>query len=144
MLKKSIAAALLVAIVVWAEIALAPMFLMHAWHAHTAHDMTEPMAAHHHAMPAGHPCCPRIGATENASLPEFVANSLPCQEQHRCCFRQGPQSVPAPVSAQPSQEIAPAETAELSPAPNANSHVPAATAAAFGPPPDLLGMILRV
>ena len=61
MLKKSIATALLVVMVAWAEMALAPMFLMHAGHVHAAHEMSEHRAAHHHVMPAGHPCCPGLG-----------------------------------------------------------------------------------
>src|SRR5271167_1364427 len=101
MLKKSIAAALLVAMMAWAEMALAPMLFMHTGHVHAALEMSEPMAAHpaahHHVMPAGHrlPCCPGIGKTENAALLEFAASSLPCQDDHRCCFQQGPQSMPA-------------------------------------------------
>ncbi len=143
MLKKSIAAALLVVMVAWAEMALAPMFIMHALHVHPAREMAEHQATHEHAMPAGHPCCPKLGKSENAAPLEFAAGSLPCQDEHRCCFRQGPQSVPAPASAGFSREIAPARTAELSPA-QAESQVSPATAIAPGPPPGLLGMVLRV
>jgi hypothetical protein len=144
MLKKSIAAVLLMVMVAWAEMALAPMFLMHAGHVHPARDVSEQKAAHHHVMPAGHPCCPGLGKTEGAVPTEFAVSSLPCQDEHRCCFRQGPQSVPAPVSARLSREIAPAEIAELSPAHDAASHVSPATAVALGSPPGLLGMVLRV
>ncbi len=144
MLKKSIAAALLVAMVAWAEMALAPMFLMQAGHVHAAREMSERMAAHHHVMPAGHPCCPGFGKAENTDRIEFAASSLPCQDEHRCCFQQGPQSVPAPVSSRLSREIAPAEIAELSPAHDAASHVSPATAVAPGPPPGQFGMVLRV
>ena len=148
MVKKSIAAALLVVMVAWAEMALAPMLAMRDGHVHAAHEIAEHSAAHRHAMPAGHPCCPKIGKTqtEDAAPLEFAAGSLPCQDEHRCCFRQGPQSVPAPVSAghRLSQETAPAETAELSPAHDAESHVCPATAIALGPSPGVLGMVLRV
>jgi hypothetical protein len=146
MLKKSIAAALLVAMVAWAEMAMAPMFIMHAGHAHPARELAEHIAAHHHVMPAGHPCCPGLGKTENAAPLEFAASSLPYQDQHRCCFLQGPQSVPGLVSAghRLSREIAPAEIAEISLARDAQSHVSPATAVAPGPPPGLFGMILRV
>jgi hypothetical protein len=144
MLKKSIAVALLMVMVAWAEMALAPMVLMHALRVHPARDMSEHKAAHHHVMPAGHPCCPGLGKTENTAPLEFAASSLPCQDEHRCCFPQGPQSVPAPVSARLSREIAPAEIAELSPAHDAESHVSPATTVALGPPPGLLGMVLRV
>ena len=145
MLKKSIAAGLLVVMVAWAEMALAPMFAMHVWPVHPAREMSEHMAAHHHAMPAGHPCCPGLGKAANAAALEFAASSLPCQDQHRCCFLQGPQSVPAPVSAgrELSREIASAEIAEFSPTP-AEWHVSPATAVAPGPPPGRLGMVLRV
>src|SRR5208337_2693979 len=145
MVKKSIAAALLVAMVAWAEMVMAPMILMHAGHVHAAREMAEHEGAHHHAMPAGHPCCPGFGNPENIALLEFAASGLPCQEQHRCCFRQGPQSVPAPASAghRFSQEIASAEIAQLS-LTHTESHVSPATAVALGPPPGLLGMVLRV
>src|SRR5208282_519796 len=144
MVKRFIAAALLVAIMAWAKMAMAPMFVMHVWHAHPGREMAEQKATHHHAMPAGHPCCPGIGKTENADLLEFAAGSQPCQDEHRCCFRQGPLSVPAPVSAgrRLSSDIAPAEIAELSPA-RAESFVSLATAVAPGLPPSLFGMVLR-
>ncbi len=148
MFKKSIAAALLVVMVAWAEMALAPMLAMHAGHVHPAREMAEhvagQMAAHHHVMPAGHRCCPGLGKTENTAPLEFAASSLPCQDEHRCCFQQGPQSVPAPASSRPSREIVPAEIAELSPDHDAESHLSPATAVAVGPPPGQFGMVLRV
>jgi len=144
--KKHIAAALLVAMVGWAEMAVAPMLLMHAGHMHAALEMAEHKGAHQHVMPAGHPCCPGLGKTGEMAALEIAAASLPCQDQHRCCFLQGPQSVPATVGARRglSREIAAAEIAELSPAHEAESHVSVAAAAASGPPPGLLGMVLRV
>jgi len=143
--KKSIAGALLMAMVVWVEMALAPMFFMQAGHVHQAGEIAEHMAAHHHAMPAGHPCCPKISEAEAAAPIEFAAGSLPCQDEHRCCFLQGPQNVPAPVSARHnlSREIAPTEVVEFIPI-FAESHVSPTTAAAPGPPPGLLDMVLRV
>jgi hypothetical protein len=144
MRKKSIAAALLVATVAWAEMALAPMLAMVAWHVHPAREMSEQKAAHHHVMPAGHPCCPGLGKAENTTPLELAAGGLPCKDQHRCCFRQGPQSIPAPASARLSQEIVPAEIAALSLAHDAESHISPATAVALSPSPDLLGMVLRV
>jgi len=152
MLKKSIAAALLVAMVAWAEMAMAPMLAMHAGHVHPAREMAESvvrqMAAHHHVMPAGHhPCCPGLGktASDRARL-EFAASSMPCQDQHRCCFLQGPQSVPAPASAgdKLSRDVTPAEIAGLIPSSDAKSHASPATAVAPGPPPGLLDMVFRV
>jgi hypothetical protein len=151
MFKKSIAAALLVVMVAWAEMALAPMLAMHAGHVHPAREMAESvagqMATHHHVMPAGHPCCPGPGkTTSDTARLEFAASSMPCQDQHRCCFLQGPQSVPAPASAgdKLSRDVTPAEIAELIPANDAESHASPATAVAPGPPPGLLGMAFRV
>lgn len=145
MVKKSIAATLLVVLVAWAEMALAPMLAMHFWHVHPASEMSENKATHHNVMPAGHSCCPRISKPESMAALEFAAGSLPCEYQHRCCLLQGPQSVPAPVSAKQgiSQAIAPVEIREISPA-LARSRVSPATAIAPGPPPGLLGMILRI
>jgi hypothetical protein len=150
MFKKSIAAALLVVIVAWAEMALAPMLAMHSRHVHPAREMAESgtgqIAAHHHVMPAGHPCCPGLGKTGNTAPLEFAASSLPCQDEHRCCFQQGPQSVPAPASAgdKLSRDVAPEEIAVLNPAHDAESRVSPATAVAPGTPPGLLGMVFRV
>ena len=143
-MKKSIAAALLVAMVAWAEMALAPMFLMHAGHVHPAREV-EHMAAHHYVMPAGHPCCPGVGKTGETAPREFAATSLPCREQHRCCFLQGPQNPPAPVSSRYRlpQEIAAAEIAQRSPA-RAESHLSPTIAVVPGPAPGLLGMVFRV
>lgn len=144
MVKKSIAAALLVAMVAWAEMAMAPMILMHAGHVHRAREMAEHQAAHHDVMPAGHPCCPGLRNPENTVPLEFAA-SLPCQEQHRCCFRQGPQSVPAPVSAghRFPRQIALVEIAELRPDVAESQLLPSAVVVP-GPSPGLFGMVLRV
>jgi hypothetical protein len=149
MFKKSLAAALLMVMVAWAEMALAPMLFMHRGHVHAAREMAEPVsgqtvAHHHHAMPAGHPCCPGIGKTENTAPSEFAAINLPCQNEHRCCFQQGPQNVPAPVNARVSREIAPAVIAGISPDRAAESHVSPTSALALGPPPGQFGMVLRV
>ena len=148
MCKKSIAATLLVVMVAWAEMALAPMLALHVPHVHPAREMAKSvsgqMAAHHHVMPAGHPCCPRLDKTEDAAPLASAARSLPCQDEHRCCFQQGPQSVPAPAGARLLPEIAPEEIAGLSPDHDAESDVSPATAVALGPPPGQFGMVLRV
>ncbi len=148
MLKKSIAAALLLAMMAWAEIALAPMLFMHGGHIHAAREMSEHMAAHHHVMPAGHhhlPCCPGIATTNNAAPLEFTASNMPCQEDHRCCFRQGPQSVPAPVTEgrSISRDIVVAEIRDFSLAYEV-SPVGLTMAVAPGPPPGEFEMVLRV
>lgn len=146
MMKKSIAAALLMVMVVWAELALAPMFIMQVWHAHPAREMSGHMAAHHHTMPPGHPCCPGISKAEKVAALEFATTTLPCQDEHRCCFRQGPLSVPAPVTAgnRLSRDVAPAGSVGLNPVHDAESYLSSSTAFALSPPPSLLGMILRV
>jgi|SRR5271166_5235229 len=145
MVKKSIAAALLVCMVAWAEMALAPMFFMHAWHLQPSSLVAEHRAPHHGEMPAGHPCCPKIGKTENALAIEFAANGLPCQDEHRCCFLQGSHNPPAPVSARhkSSRAIAASEFAEFRPA-QPESRISAIAAVAPVPPPVVLGMVLRV
>jgi hypothetical protein len=148
MVKKSIAAALLVAMVAWAEMALAPMLAMPA-HMLPGIDSVEHAAMHNHAMPAGHPCCPKISTTNNSEEQapvEFDSSRLPYQDEHRCCFRQGPQSVPAPVSAQQrlTQATASAETAVIRLAGGSDSRVLSEVDFALGPPPSTMGMVLRV
>ncbi len=144
MIKKSIAAALLVVMVAWAEMALAPMFVMQVWHVHSAREMSSNGAGHDQSMPAEPPCCPGHGKTEDAARLEFAASGLPCQDHHRCCFQQGPQSIPAPVSARVAQQIFPTEMVDLNPASDTESRVSAAPVIALGSPPSLLGMVLRV
>jgi hypothetical protein len=147
--KKFIAAVLLLGVGTWIEMALAPMLLMSAEHLHSAAEVAEHGAFHHHVMPTGHACCPKIGATgrtEDSGLAEVASSSLPCQDEHRCCFRQGPQSVPAPVRAgqRLSQELALAEEPGFVPTPDSESHVFSVPEFGPGPPPGLLGMVIRV
>jgi hypothetical protein len=151
MLKKSFAAALLVAMMAWAEMAMAPMFVMQLWHTHAGREMSANMAARHRVMAASHPCCPGIskpgvGKTEEVAILDFGATSPPCGDEHRCCFRQGPLNVPAPVGARTklSQNATPAEIAALDLARDAEPHFSSPTAIALGPPPNLLGMVRRI
>lgn len=151
MLKKSFAAALLVAMVAWAELTMAPMIVMQLWHAHAGREMSANMAAQRHSMPAGHPCCPGVGKTGvrktlDVAVLDFGATSPPCRDEHRCCFRQGPVNVPVPVSARAglSQNAAPAEIAALDLARDSESYLSSPAAIALGPPPSPLGMVLRV
>ncbi len=144
---KKFIAAVLLAVGTWIEMALAPMLLM-SGHLHSAAEVAEHGAFHHHVMPAGHACCPKIGATgstEDSGLAEVMSGGLPCADEHRCCFRQGPQSVPAPVSAgqRLSQEPALAQRNSHS-TPDSESHVFSAPEFGPGPPSGLLGMVIRV
>lgn len=145
MLKRYISAALVVVLMAWAEMAMAPMLAMQVRHMHPAHEMDAHMTAHHHAMPAGHPCCPRIRKNENAAPIEFAASSLPCQDEHRCCILQGPQSLPAPVETGQkfAQDISLEKIVELTPAP-ADARISVEPKLTPGPPPEMFGMILRV
>ena len=105
MAKKVVAGVLLLAIAAWAEMALAPMLAMHA-HAHPGRTLVAELssrhAPNHHGVAAEqvakHACCPPVVRIETEGMVELVAESSGCQDSHRCCFRQGPQSVPAPVS----------------------------------------------
>lgn len=153
MVKKSIATALLVAIVAWAEMALAPMLAMPAHmlpaFVTPAIAFIEHAAMHDHAMPAGHSCCPKISAPNNSEEQapvEFGSSRLPFQGEHRCCFRQGPQSVPAPVSAQQklSQRTASAETGEIRLVSGSESRIFSEIQFALGSPPITMAMVLRV
>lgn len=107
MVRKSIAAFLLLVVAAWAEVLVAPMFTMHALHYHPAHVLPQP-ATHQHAAAAVHSCCPGLRA--GVGLPpalEFAATTEPCADQHRCCFRQAPQSAPVPAGdRKPSRELA--------------------------------------
>jgi hypothetical protein len=149
MVRKSIAAALLFSLMAWAEIMMAPMLAMQIGHSHPGHSdsasaMAETMAAHPAAMPDDHACCPRIGGSENPALLELAATSQPCQEEHRCCFRQGPLDLPSPANTghRFSREIISLEVAELRPDRGESNFLPA-TAVNPGSPPGMLGMVLR-
>jgi len=147
MLKKSISAALVVVMMAWVEMAMAPMLAMHVLHSHPAHEMAANMAGHdhHHAMPAEHPCCPKIKKTENAALLQVATSSLPCEDQHRCCFLQGPQNLPILVNAgqKISSDASLEEISEPVPDPT-RAQISPEPRVTLGYPPDLLGMILRV
>lgn len=97
MARRIIAVALLFIVTAWAEMLTAPMFTMPAAHPHRSHESAQAMAAQHHAMP-GHLCCPRVEAVPVAVPPiELSSASLPCQDNHRCCFRSAPQGAPEPA-----------------------------------------------
>jgi hypothetical protein len=156
MVKKAIAAMLLVTMAAWAEMALAPMLAMHAGHMRPGHEMAAdmPHGTHHHAaqhaepaqMDSHRPCCPGLHEAEPAIVLEIASTAPGCDDPHSCCFRQGPQSVPAPVSdvQKMAREMAPATVVEITPVrPAANGAIPDRVLA-VSPPPDVFGMTLRV
>lgn len=171
MAKKAISALLLVAITAWAEMALAPMLAMHAGHMRMGHETVADMpaaqpghnhAAHHHSAqsPAqnsearnaeeatgGKPCCPHLQKSEPPVL-LFVVEEGPGCESHSCCFRQGPQSVPAQArdAETASRELVAALSSEveIDPSLDATRNVFRDRPVTLHPPPDLFSMTLRV
>jgi len=155
MARKSIALALLIGITAWAELALAPMLAMHAGHMRPGHEMAAdmPHAGHHHRAPNGNgqaetqmPCCPGLHRPRVAIVLEVAAAMHGCDDPHSCCFRQGPQSVPAPASdvQKLSSELARAEIIEARVVLPRVAPIAADSTPAFSPSADVLGMILRV
>jgi len=156
MARKAIAAALLISMVAWAELVLAPMLAMHAGHMRPGHEMAVDMpsghAAHHHtamdrAEPAPQrPCCPGIHESESKLAFELTAGISGCDDPHSCCFRQGPQSVPEPARdvQQLTQDVAPVMAAEVNPSPFPGKLPACDSTPTLSPPPDVFGVILRV
>jgi hypothetical protein len=152
--KKGIAAILLVVIAAWAEMAMAPMLAMHAGHMRPGHEMAADMpaehSAHHHSQPAqaatGRPCCPGVHAAEPVEVMELVSGAPACDDPHSCCFRQGPQSVPAPARdvQRLARQMAPAAAVEINPERAAAKSAIHSTALILHCPPDVFGMTLRV
>jgi len=153
MARKAIAAALLVAMAAWAEMAMAPMLGMHAGHMRPGHEMAADMpdehATHHHAQHAqmaGHPCCPGLHRAEPEAVLALTTSGPACDDPHSCCFRQGPQSVPAPASSvqKLARDVAPTGAATVCPAVESSRRCIDNQLLAFRPPPDVFGMTLRV
>ena len=173
------AAFLLVVIAAWAEMTMAPMFAMHAGHMRTGHEMAADMPAsvsgHHHAghhhtaqpqaaqvrherhqaehqqtMAKGPPCCPGLRKMDPVAALELVSGVPACDDPDSCCFRQGPQSVPARVRDLRSDDqrlaraMAPAQVIAVNPPREARARTLRDCALALGPPPDVFGMTLRV
>jgi hypothetical protein len=153
MARKAIAAMLLVAIAAWAELALAPMLAMPAGHMHRGHALvaeviSQSVADGHTAAagPAKHACCPpAIRHAEPSGTLELVADSSDCQRSHRCCFGQGPQSVPAPASeTRPlGRQMVAAIPSQATQMPSSHTTAPTAPVASR-PNPRTFGMTLRV
>ena len=159
MAKKAIAAVLLLVIAAWAEMTMAPMLAMHAGHMLPGHEMAADMpaghSAHHHfahqnaenaQMAAGRPCCPALHKMEPAEVLEVVSGAPACDDPHSCCFRQGPQSMPAPARdvQRLAREMTPAAAVEINPERTAAKSAIHSTALILHSPPDVFGMTLRV
>lgn len=153
MVRKAIAGMLLLAIVAWAEMTLAPMLAMYGRHLHVqsafpANGISQ-NGPHHHAAPqqaTKHPCCPPVRKIEAEDALELVAENSGRQDSHRCCFRQGPQSVPAPAS--DARQFGPQLFSTISPHVSVTaggSHpIDIGMQAASPPYPRTFGMTLRV
>lgn len=154
MAKKAIAAFLVVVIAAWAEMTMAPMFAMHAGHMRSEHEMAVDMPPQHsghnhvgHGKKAeGQPCCPALHKIEPVAMLEMVSGVPACDDPHSCCFRQGPQSVPAPARdiQRLARDLAPAEVIEVSLPREATTRPIRDFILALSPPPDVFGMTLRV
>lgn len=94
MARKIISALLLMAMAVWAELTLAPFLSFHAHRQMVAMNHE----GHHPKTAPAHPCCPKVPGAPVAPPPYAISSAgLPCANEHRCCFRHGPQSAPAPA-----------------------------------------------
>lgn len=151
MARKAIASVLLLVIAAWAEMTLAPMLAMHAGHMRPGHEMAADMPMHHHAAHAhakaeAKPCCPSVRRPEPAAVLELVSGSPACDDPHSCCFRQGPQSVPAPVGNvhKVTRDVAPVVAANASPTLRTATPALCDSLLALSPPPDIFGMTLRI
>ncbi len=159
MIRKAIASALLVVIAAWAEMAMAPMLAMHAGHMlpghETAADMPAAPHAHHHHPEAEsqqpqnvshRPCCPGFHDVRLAIVLEVGSAAPGCDDPHSCCFRQGPQSVPATASSVQSlrRDATPAPAPEAMAACLTVTKTIPGNTVSVSPPPNIFGMILRV
>ena len=105
---------------------------------------------HEVAMAHGRPCCPQIRKKDAEGALEVVSGVPACDDPHSCCFRQGPQSVPAPVRDLRNEDqrlaraMAPVKVIDVNPPREAWTRTFRDSAQTLGPPPDVFGMILRV
>jgi hypothetical protein len=157
MAKRLTAAVMLLVIGAWAEMALAPMLLMHAALMRPRHQAAANMSAHssnHHApveMAAHSRCSGQHGPEHPGVEPvievsPLLADAPLCDDPHNCCFRQGPQSVPAPASdlQQLARKIAPASRLFLDPLNTESEKFVDEGALPLRAPPNIFGVILRV
>jgi hypothetical protein len=159
MAKKATAAVLLLVIAAWAEMTMAPMLAMHAGHMVPGHEMAADMPAEHFAhrhfahqhseyaqTAAERPCCPGVHKMEPAVVLEVVSGTPACDDPHSCCFRQGPQSMPAPTRdvQRLARQMAPAAVVEINPERAAARSAIHSSALILHSPPGVFGMTLRV
>lgn len=159
MAKKATAAVLLLIVTAWAEMTMAPMLAMHAGHMRPGHEMAADMPAdhfaHHHSASsqsedaqtnAERPCCPGHHQMEPADVLEVVSGAPACDDPHNCCFRQGPQSMPAPArdAQRLAHEITLAAAVEIIPGPRADNSAACSSPSSSPSPPQVFGMTLRV
>jgi len=155
MAKKATAAVLLLSVLMWAEMALAPMLAMHAGHMRAGHKMAADMPAEHaahlaeHQEEMNHACCPRVHKKTSDNTLEFAAGVPPCSDPHSCCFRQGPQSVPS-LAHEPegndrlANDMLPAAPAPTIPVDAGAGRELSDYFLALSPPEEVFGMTLRV
>jgi hypothetical protein len=144
MARKAISALLLLAVITWAEMALAPLLLLHAHAGMASSDHAEHPAA---SVP-GHACCPKgITAVQPVTVPLLAVSSAgePCAEQHRCCFRQGPQNPPVPVNdtGRPSRDLMAVDQASTATGSQPQRFTDFSTRFVLGSPPADLDMVFR-
>lgn len=97
MVKKCLAAVLLLGLLAWAEMPVAPMLLMHIAHAEPAQAAARAATHRHQAVTSPHDCCPGLHkAAFPVPLLAFAERYVPCSDKHRCCFQQA-RNVPAPA-----------------------------------------------
>lgn len=159
MAKKATAAVLLLIVAAWAEMTIAPMLAMHAGHMRPGQEMAADIAvehsAHHHSASsqsedaqtnAERPCCPGHHKMEPADVLEVVSGAPACDDPHNCCFRQGPQSIPAPARdvQRLGREMTLAAAVETIPEPGADNSAAWSSPSSSASPPQVSGMTLRV
>ena len=150
MSRKFMAAVLLVTIAAWVEMTLAPLLVMDHSHVHATGAGTVAVHAmeHHDSAMAGHACCPGLHANPSVSAPAevaFVSEKAPCENQHRCCFRQIPSGSPAPTrpGGQGSSASSTARTTKL-PSLEQRQFAVCANSGLAKSPPDQFNTVLRI
>jgi len=154
MARRAITFVVLFAVAAWAELCVAPMLTMvahvHPTHAAAANKMDH--AAMHHGMHHGgadaaeKPCCPGLHGTISDKGLTIAAEAPGCEDSHRCCFRQGPQSVPSPVRdvERQGQSTESVVIAAMVLPQQAMERAPSMSAGMAARPPDLFAMTFRV